>query len=86
MSTRGYEHPHGMECLQKLSKPSGSQASNYEKPPSAYVVNIYGINLFSFFNSYTKDVIIYVLRVFWSKYQCGHGPEDYPKTQLTLIY
>jgi hypothetical protein len=39
-----------------------------KKPPWAYMVNIYGINLFNFFNSYTKDVIIYVLRVFWSKY------------------
>jgi len=33
----------------------------------AYVVNIYGTDLFSFFNSYTKDVINYVLRVFWSR-------------------
>jgi hypothetical protein len=28
----------------------------------------YGINLFYFFNLYTKDAIIYVLKVFWSKY------------------
>jgi len=41
------------------------------------VVNIYGINLFNFFNSYTKDVIIYVLKVFWSRYQCRYGPKDY---------
>ncbi len=41
------------------------------------MVNIYGINLFNFFNSYTKDVIIYVLKVFWSRYQCGYGLEDY---------
>ncbi len=41
------------------------------------MVNIYGINLFNFFNSYTKDVIIYVLRVFWSKYQCRYGLKDY---------
>jgi hypothetical protein len=41
------------------------------------MVNIYGINLFYLFNSYTKDAIIYILKVFWSKYQCGHGPEDY---------
>jgi hypothetical protein len=41
------------------------------------MVNIYGINLFNFFNSYTKDVIIYVLKVFWSRYQCEYGPEDY---------
>jgi hypothetical protein len=44
------------------------QATNYQKPFWAYAVNIYGINLFNFFNSYTKDVIIYVLKVFWSKY------------------
>jgi hypothetical protein len=41
------------------------------------MVNIYGINLFNFFNSYTKDVIIYVLKVFWSRYQCGYGLEEY---------
>jgi len=41
------------------------------------MVNIYGINLFNFFNSYTKDVIIYVLKVFWFRYQCRYGPEDY---------
>jgi hypothetical protein len=41
------------------------------------MVNIYGINLFYFFNSYTKDVIIYILKVFWSRYQCGYGLEDY---------
>ncbi len=59
---------YGMECLQKLSKSNGCQVTNYQKPPQAYMVNIYGINLFNFFNSYTKDVIIYVLKVFWSKY------------------
>jgi len=37
----------------------------------------YGINLFNLFNSYTKDVIIYVLNVFWYRYQCGYGLEDY---------
>jgi hypothetical protein len=41
------------------------------------MVNIYGINLFYFFNSYTKDVIIYILKVFWYRYQCGYGTEDY---------
>ncbi len=41
------------------------------------MVNIYGINLFNLFNSYTKDVIIYVLKVFWSRYQCGYGPKNY---------
>jgi len=61
---RGYEHPCGMECLQKLSKPNGCQATNYQKQPPAYVVNIYGIHLFNFLNSYTNDVIIYVLKVF----------------------
>jgi hypothetical protein len=65
---RGYEHPCGMECLQKLSKPNGCQATNYQKPPRAYVVNINGINLFYFLNSYTKDAIIYVLKVFWFRY------------------
>jgi hypothetical protein len=75
--TRGYKHPCGMECLQKLSKPNICQTTNYQKPPRAYVVNIYGINHFYFFNSYTKDVIIYILKVFWFRYQCGYGPEDY---------
>jgi len=41
------------------------------------VVNINGINLFYFFNSYTKDGIIYVLKVFWFRYQCRYGPKDY---------
>jgi hypothetical protein len=59
---------YGMECLQKNSKPNECQATNYQKPPRAYMVNIYGINLFYFFNSYTKGVIIYVLKVFWSRY------------------
>jgi hypothetical protein len=68
-----------MECLQKLSKPNKCQATNYQKLLRAYVVNIYGINLLNFLNSYTKNVIIYVLRVFWFRYQCGYGPEDYWK-------
>jgi len=68
-----------MECLQKLSKPNRCQATNYQKPPRAYMVNIYGINLFYFFNSFTKDVIIYILKVFWSRYQCRCGSEDYRK-------
>jgi len=66
-----------MECLQKLSKPNGCQATNYQKSPWAYVVNIYGINFNFFKNSYTKDVIIYVLNVFWFKYQCGYALDDY---------
>jgi len=57
-----------MECSQKLYKLNRCQATNYQKPPWAYMVNIYGINFFNLFNSYTKDVVIYVLRVFWSKY------------------
>jgi hypothetical protein len=63
---KGYEHPCGMECLQKLSKPNGCQATKYQKPLRAYVVNINGINLFNLFNSYTKDVVIYILKVFLS--------------------
>jgi hypothetical protein len=59
---RGYEHLCGMECLQKLFKPNECQATNYQKPPRTYMVNI--INLFNFFNSYTKNVIIYILNVF----------------------
>ncbi len=43
------------------------------------MVNIYGINIFYFFNSYTKDVIIYILTVLWFRYQCGYGPKDYRK-------
>jgi hypothetical protein len=33
--------PHGMECLQILSNPNGCQATNCQKPPRAYVANIY---------------------------------------------
>ncbi len=65
---KGYEHPYGMECLQELSKPNECQETNYQKPLQAYVVNINGINLFNFFNSYTKDIIIYILKFFWSNY------------------
>jgi hypothetical protein len=57
-----------MECLQKLSKPNGCQATKYQNPPQAYVVNIYGIDFLNFYNSYTKDVIIYILKVFWFRY------------------
>jgi hypothetical protein len=32
------------------------------------MVNIYGINLFYFFNSYIEYVIIYILKVFWFMY------------------
>jgi hypothetical protein len=41
------------------------------------MVNIYGINIFCFFNSYTKYVIIYILKFFWSRYECEYGPKDY---------
>jgi hypothetical protein len=61
----------------ELSKPNKCQGTNYQKPPWAQVENIYGINLFNLFNSYTKDIIIYILSVFWSMYQCEYGPEDY---------
>jgi hypothetical protein len=57
-----------MECLQKISKLNRCQTTNYQKPPRAYMVNIHGINIFNFFNSYTKNVIIYNLNVFWSRY------------------
>ncbi len=65
---KGYGHPHEMECLQKISKLNRCQTTNYQKPPRAYMVNIHGINIFNFFNSYTKNVIIYNLNVFWSRY------------------
>jgi hypothetical protein len=32
---------------------------------------------FSIPNSYTNDVIIYILKVSWSKYQYRHGPKEY---------
>ncbi len=67
----GYEHLREMECLQKLFKPNECQATNYQKPPRAYMVNI--INLFNFFNFYTKNVIIYVLNVFWSMWVWTKG-------------
>jgi hypothetical protein len=35
------------------------------------------LTFFNFFNSYSKDVIIYVLTFFWYKYQCGYEQEDY---------
>jgi hypothetical protein len=35
------------------------------------------LTFFFKFNSYTKDVIIYILNAFWSRYQCGYGLEDY---------
>jgi hypothetical protein len=38
-----------LECLQKLSKSNGCQATNYQKPLQEYVINIYDINLFNFF-------------------------------------
>jgi hypothetical protein len=53
---RGDMGPRRMECLQKLSKPNECQAYNYQKPPRTYMVNIYGIHLFNFLNSYTINV------------------------------
>ncbi len=76
---KGIQAPLWIGLFTKISKPNKCQATNYQEPPQAYVVNIYGINLFNFFNSYTEDIIIYVLKVFWSKYQCRYGPEDYWK-------
>jgi hypothetical protein len=48
------------------------------------MVNIYGIIFFNFFNSYTKDVIIYVLKVFWYRYQCKYGPKDYQENSFHI--
>jgi hypothetical protein len=50
------------------------------------MVNIYGINLFYFFNSYTKDVIIYILKFFWSRYQCKYGLEDYRENSTHIRF
>jgi len=50
------------------------------------MVNIYGVNLFNFLNSYTKDVIIYILKVFWSRYQCGYEPEDYRENSTHIRF
>ncbi len=69
---------------QKLSKPNEYQATNYQKPPQAYAINIYGINLFNFFDSYTKNVIIYVLKVFGSKYECRYGLKDYQENSTHI--
>jgi hypothetical protein len=52
----------------ELSTPNRCQGTNYQKPPWAHVVNIYGINLFNLFNSNIKDIIIYILNVFRSIY------------------
>jgi hypothetical protein len=40
--------------------------------------------LISLINSYTKDVIIYVLKVFWSRYQCRYGPKDYQENSTHI--
>jgi hypothetical protein len=73
-----------MECLQKLSKPNKYQTTNYQKPLRAYVVNIYDINLFYFFNSYTKDAIIYILKVFGLGISVDMDQRTIRKTQPTL--
>jgi len=61
----------------ELSKPNRCQGTNYQKPLWAHVVNIYGINFLNLFNSYTTDIIIYILNVFWSMYWCEYGPKHY---------
>jgi hypothetical protein len=76
--------PMEWKCLQKCSKPNGCQATNYQKPPQAYVVNIYGINFFYFFNSNTKDVIIYVLTFFGLGINADMDQRTIGKTQPTL--
>ncbi len=70
--------------MQNICKTHYDRNSNYQKPPQAYVVNIYGINLFNFLNSYTKDVIIYVLRVFGLGINVDMGHKTIGKTQPTL--
>ncbi len=45
---------------------------------------INGINLLNFLNSYTKDLIIYFLNVFWSKYHCKYGLEGYRKDSMHI--
>jgi hypothetical protein len=61
---RDMSTPVEWNVYKNFSKPNGYQATNYQKPPQAYMVNIYGIKCFYFFDSYTKNVIIYVLKVF----------------------
>ncbi len=48
------------------------------------MVNIYGLNLFNFFNSYTKDVIIYVLKVFGLGINADMDQRTIEKIQPTL--
>jgi hypothetical protein len=48
------------------------------------MVNIYGINLFYFFNSYTKDVIIYVLKVFGLSINADMDQRTIKKIQPTF--
>jgi hypothetical protein len=48
------------------------------------VVDIYGINLFYLFNSYTKNVIIYVLRLFWFSISVGMDQKIIGKFKPTL--
>ncbi len=48
------------------------------------MVNIYGINLFNFFNSYTKDVIIYISKFFGLGINADMDQKTIGKTQPTL--
>jgi hypothetical protein len=48
------------------------------------VVNIYGINLFYFFYSHTKDVIVYVLNFFGLNISADMDQRIISKTQPTL--
>ncbi len=48
------------------------------------MVNIYGINLFYFFNSYTKDVIIYILKFFGLGISADMDHRTIGKIQPTL--
>ncbi len=48
------------------------------------MVNIYGINIFKFFNSCTKDVIIYILNFFGFGISVDMDQRTIEKTQPTL--
>jgi len=48
------------------------------------MVNIYGINIFNFFNSYTKDVIIYILNFFGFGISVDMDQRTIEKTQPTF--
>jgi hypothetical protein len=48
------------------------------------MVNIYGINIFKFFNSCTKDVIIYILNFFGFGISVDMDQRTIEKTQPTF--